>query len=73
MVMLAVLLPLLACGNGPDYAAQDDATCRKSSDPGSEEYRLCRQALVQKHETESRAIKTIIESPALQPSFVDRR
>ena len=73
LVIAAALLPLLACGNDPDYAVQDDATCRKSSDPGSEEYRLCRQALVQKREAESRAVRTIIESPALQPSFVDRR
>jgi hypothetical protein len=26
------LLPLLACGHGPEYDTQDDATCRKSSE-----------------------------------------
>jgi hypothetical protein len=73
LVILAAFLPLLACGNGPDYDAQDDATCRKAFDPASEEYRLCRQAQVQKREAESRTGRTIIESPAFQPSFVDRR
>jgi hypothetical protein len=71
--IVAAFLPLLACGNGPDYDAQDDATCRKAFDPTSEEYRLCRQAQVQKREAESRTGRTIIESPAFQPSFVDRR
>jgi hypothetical protein len=73
LVIVAAFLPLLACGNGPDYGAQDDATCRKAFDPASEEYRLCRQAQVQKREAESRTGRTIIESPAFQPSFVDRR
>jgi hypothetical protein len=73
LVIVAALLPLLACGNGQDYGAQDDATCRKAFDPASEEYRLCRQAQVQKRDAESRTGRTIIESPAFQPSFVDRR
>jgi hypothetical protein len=72
LMILAALLPLLACGNGPDYDTQDDATCRKSAETGSEEYRLCRLALVQQREAESRAVRIIIESPALQPSS-DRR
>jgi hypothetical protein len=73
LVIVAAFLPLLACGNGQDYGAQDDATCRKAFDPASEEYRLCRQAQVQKRDAESRTGRTIIESPAFQPSFVDRR
>jgi hypothetical protein len=73
VVIVAAFLPLLACGNGQDYGAQDDATCRKAFDPASEEYRLCRQAQVQKRDAESRTGRTIIESPAFQPSFVDRR
>ena len=73
LVITAALLSPLACSNGPDFDTQDDVTCRKSSDPGSEEYRLCRQALAQQREAESREVRTIIESPALQPSILDRR
>jgi hypothetical protein len=72
-VISVALLPLLACSNSPNYDTQDDSTCRKSSDPGSEQYRLCRQAIAQKREAESRTLRTIIESPSLQPSFIDRR
>jgi hypothetical protein len=71
LLIVAAFVPLLACGNGPDYDAKDDAACRKSFDPVSGEYRLCRQAQVQKREGESRTGRTIIESPAFQPSFVD--
>ena len=67
LMIAAALLPLVACSNVPDYDAQDDATCRKSSDPGSNEYGRCRQVLAQKREAECRAVRTLIESPCLQP------
>ena len=70
LLIAAALLPLLAGSNGPDFDAQDDATCRKSSDPGSEEYGRCRQALAQRREAECKAVRTVIESPCLQPPAI---
>jgi len=66
-VLAVSLLAVAGCSNTPDYDAQDDATCRASFDPASEEYHQCRQALAQRREAECEAVRTVVESPRLQP------